>query len=69
MMSFRWFRQVSAVPAPSDRLLVYRYWPSLHSRRGEADRADQFFNFRGTGILPVAEKHGQGARATPNDVT
>ena len=32
-------------------------------------RADQFSNLRGTGILPVAEKHGQDARATPNGVT
>ena len=32
-------------------------------------RADQFSNLRSTGILPVAEKHGQDARATPNAVT
>jgi hypothetical protein len=32
-------------------------------------RADQFSNFRGTGILPVAKKHGQDARATANDIT
>jgi hypothetical protein len=38
-------------------------------RLSKALRADQFSNFRGTGILPVAEKHGQDARATPNDVT
>lgn len=30
---------------------------------------DQFSNLRGTGILPVAEKHGQDARATENGVT
>jgi hypothetical protein len=34
-----------------------------------AARADQFSNFRGTGILPVAGKHGQDARATMNGVT
>jgi hypothetical protein len=37
--------------------------------RGSIARADQFFNSRGTGILPVAGKHGQDARATTNDVT
>ena len=30
--------------------------------------ADQFSNSCGTGILPVAEKHGQDARATINGV-
>ena len=32
-------------------------------------KADQFSTSRGTGILPVAEKHGQDARATSNIVT
>ena len=32
-------------------------------------RANQFSNLRSTGILPVAEKHGQDARATANVVT
>ena len=32
-------------------------------------RADQFSNLRSTSILPVAEKHGQDARATPIAVT
>ena len=32
-------------------------------------RADQFSNLGGTGILPVAEKHGQDARTTANRVT
>ena len=32
-------------------------------------RADQFSNRRSTGILPVAERHGQDARATPDFVT
>ncbi|MGA7701718.1 MAG: sugar-binding domain-containing protein, partial [Thermoguttaceae bacterium] len=31
---------------------------------GARRRADQFSKLRGTGILPVAEKHGQDARAT-----
>ena len=31
--------------------------------------ADQFSNLRSTGILPVAGKHGQDARATMKDVT
>jgi hypothetical protein len=29
-------------------------------------RADQFSSSRSTGILPVVEKHGQDARATPS---
>ena len=37
--------------------------PTIESQIG---RADQFSTLRGTGILPVAEKHGQDARATPN---
>ena len=32
---------------------------------GAATRASQFSSVRSTGILPVAEKHGQDARALP----
>jgi hypothetical protein len=35
----------------------------------ESPKADQFSTSRGTGILPVAGKHGQDARATANGVT
>ena len=40
--------------------------PRLYSSPEEAVRADQFSSLRSTGILPVAEKHGQDAHATPS---
>ena len=40
----------------------------LGSPPGVVDSADQFSILRSTGILPVAGKRGQDARATPNAV-